>query len=391
LRVAAQIRRIRQLETAQITRIADRYVSVTVDRQNLVLLNFEEFDRSTTGGGFSNPNEFDDCKPIHTKDQCMKVIVTGGAGFIGSHIVDALIAAGHQPFVIDDFSTGDRKNLPNDVTVFEADVRDKTRIAEIFDQVQPAAVCHQAAQMSVSRSMRDPLFDADVNILGLVNVFENASRVGVRRIVFASSGGVLYGDVNTPAKENHPKKPMSAYGISKWTGEHYLEFYARERGITGVALRYSNVYGPRQNPHGEAGVVAIFATNLIAEKQSTINGDGQYIRDFVFGPDVAQANLMALQVELAEPFSAINIGTGLGTDINELSVMLTVHARNKLKSSADEALNPSFRHGPPRIGDLRSNLIAADLAMELLGWEPQTVLDDGLGQTVDWFANQATG
>jgi UDP-glucose 4-epimerase len=179
----------------------------------------------------------------------MKVIVTGGAGFIGSHIVDALIAKGHSPFVIDNLSSGRRQNLPNDVPLFEMDIRNGARLSDVFDEVRPDWVCHQAAQMSVSRSMREPVFDAEVNVIGLLNVFDQAARVGVQRVVFASSGGVLYGDVAMPATEEFPKRPMSPYGISKWVGEQYLEFFARERGMQGIALRYSNVYGPRQNPH----------------------------------------------------------------------------------------------------------------------------------------------
>lgn len=314
----------------------------------------------------------------------MRVIVTGGAGFIGSHIVDQLIAAGHEPFVVDNFCSGDRANLPADVPVHEVDICDGVSLARVFDTVKPQAVCHQAAQLSVSRSVREPVFDAEVNILGLLGVFQNAVRVGADRIVFASSGGVLYGDVQTPAKEDHPAAPISPYGVTKLAGEGYLRFFTREFGITGVALRYSNVYGPRQSPHGEAGVVAIFCRKLLAGEAPTINGDGKYVRDYVFGPDVAKANVAALTKEMPTGFSAYNIGTGFPTDVNELAENI-----RGLLGTRNEGVNlPTPVHGPARAGDLRSNLIDASAARTALGWTPATSLKDGLKLTVDWFASQ---
>jgi UDP-glucose 4-epimerase len=318
----------------------------------------------------------------------MKVIVTGGAGFIGSHIVDALIARGHSPFVIDDFSTGSRDNLPSHVPVYDVDIRDNAKLSPIFDEIRPDAVSHQAAQMSVSRSMREPIFDAQVNVMGLLNVFDNAARVGVKRIVFASSGGVLYGEVTSPASEDSPKRPMSAYGISKWVGEQYLEFYARERGIQGVALRYSNVYGPRQNPHGEAGVIAIFCKLMLAGSVATINGDGKYIRDYVYGPDVAQANVAVLEKSFESHFSALNIGTGIGIDVNDIATQLTSTVQEFLQDLGSSIKVPACRHGDPRIGDLRSNLISPALADQLVGWTPKTDFRDGIQQTVKWFGER---
>ena len=195
----------------------------------------------------------------------LRVMVTGGAGFIGSHIVDALLAAGHTPAVIDDLSTGARENLPAAVPLVRVDIRDRSAVAAALADFRPDAVCHQAAQMSVSRSVREPLFDAEVNCIGLINVLDAAVTSGCRRVVFASSEGVFYGDVTSPAAEDTPADPVSPYGITKWVGERYLKFYAAEHGISAVALRYSNVYGPRQNPHGEAGVVAIFSKRLLAD------------------------------------------------------------------------------------------------------------------------------
>ena len=318
----------------------------------------------------------------------MKVIVTGGAGFIGSHVVDALLKQGDTPFVIDNLESGSRRNLPEDVPLFEIDIRDQKKVKEVFDEVRPEGVCHQAAQMSVSRSMREPILDAEVNVLGLLNIFDNASRVGVKRIVFASSGGVLYGNVSSPATEESRQMPQSAYGISKWVGEKYLEFYARERQLQGIALRYSNVYGPRQNPHGEAGVVAIFTRTMLNGQLITINGDGKYMRDFVYGPDVALANVAALNASIGRDFAAINIGTGTGVDVNEVANKISDCVQDHLQHQGQPRKAFACRHAPAREGDLRSSLIAPALAEQLLGWKPTVSLDEGLRQTVQWFGQQ---
>lgn len=319
----------------------------------------------------------------------MRVLVTGGAGFIGSHIVDACLAAGHEPFVVDDLSTGSAANLPAHVPLLEVDICDQPRLFKAFSEAQPQVVIHQAAQMSVSRSVREPAFDAQVNILGLLNVFDQAVRVRAQRILFASSGGVLYGDVFTPAKEDTPANPISPYGISKWAGETYLRFYVREFGITGVALRYGNVYGPRQNPHGEAGVMAIFSKRLLAGEPANINGDGKYDRDYVFGPDVAQANLKAMTADIPDGFLAMNIGTGKATDVVALEsrTRAEVQALWQEQGRSETAPPPTF--GPARAGDLRSNIVNASLAQQVLGWTPQVSLDAGIRQTVRWFAEQA--
>lgn len=244
--------------------------------------------------------------------------------------------------------------------------------------------------MSVSRSVREPAFDARVNVLGLVTVLDAAVRHGVQRIVFASSGGVLYGDVTTPAPETTPPAPVSPYGITKWVGERYLEFYAREHGLAAVALRYSNVYGPRQNPHGEAGVVAIFCQKFLAGEPARINGDGCYVRDYVYGPDVARANLQALTAELPAirpgRLTSLNIGTGVAADVNELEAMLRDVMGAELTSRGRPAMLPLPAYGPARPGDLRSNLVDPALAGEILGWRPTVPLADGLARTAAWFA-----
>ncbi len=299
--------------------------------------------------------------------------------------MDALLTHGHFPFVIDNLSLGSRQNLPYNVPFFEIDIRDSEKLAQVFDEVKPDCVCHQAAQVSVSRSMREPIFDAEVNILGLLNVLEQSVRVGVQRVVFASSGGVLYGEVATPATEDFPKRPISPYGIGKWVGEQYLEFYSRERGLQGVALRYSNVYGPRQNPHGEAGVVAIFCKAMFAGEVVTINGDGRYTRDYVYGPDVANANVKALETPLNQSFEAINIGTGVGVDVNEVAEKLSGLVQRELRNQGSSLQIPHWRHGVPRLGDLRSNLISPIRANHLLGWKPEMSFDEGLRETVIRF------
>ena len=320
----------------------------------------------------------------------MNILVTGGAGFIGSHIVDGLLAAGHHVEVLDDLSSGSRDNLPSGVPLHVADIVDPLAVGRVFDAVRPNAVCHQAAQMSVSRSVRDPLFDAQVNCIGLINVLGAAVRHDCRRVVFASSGGVLYGEATTPASESTPANPISPYGITKWVGERYLKFFAEEHQMATVALRYSNVYGPRQNPHGEAGVVAIFCKKLLAGEPSRINGDGRYIRDYVFGPDVARANVLALTADLptAVPgtLTSLNIGTGIGTDVNELETMIRTAVGDALVRRGRRVTLPPPEYGPARPGDLRSNLVDASRAGELLGWEPMVALDAGLGLTAEWFA-----
>lgn len=319
----------------------------------------------------------------------MRVIVTGGAGFIGSHIVDALLAAGHQAFVIDNLESGSRRNLPASAPFFHADIRDAAAMARIFTEVSPDAVCHQAAQMSVSRSVREPALDAEINIMGWLHILDNAVKVGARRVVFASSGGVLYGDVTSPADEDHPAAPISPYGIAKLMGEKYLRFYCQEHGLTGVALRYANVYGPRQNPHGEAGVVAIFSKLLLAGEAATINGDGQYVRDYVYGPDVAQANLLALQTELEPGCWPFNVGTSVPTDVNELAHQIRGEVGKYWQALGRAQAVPEFHYGPTRAGDLRSSLVSAARAEARLGWRPRMTLADGIAETVRWFAEQA--
>ena len=318
----------------------------------------------------------------------MRVLVAGGAGFIGSHIVEQLIDAGHEPFVVDNLSTGRRENVREGVPLFVVDTCDSEELGKVFDEVRPEWVCQQAAQMSVSRSVREPAFDARVNILGLLHVLDHSVRVGAERLVFASSGGVLYGDVFEPADETHSAAPISPYGISKWVGEKYLEFYARQYGIKTVALRYANVFGPRQNPDGEAGVVAIFSQKMLAGTPPLIFGDGSHVRDYVYAGDVARANLKAMEVKLAEDFIALNIGTSTPTTVNELAGLIRDCCQASWQRAGKSGQVPAALHAEPRAGDLNSSLVSADLAQKTLDWQPQTPLADGLAATVDWFAQQ---
>ncbi len=316
----------------------------------------------------------------------MRVIVTGGAGFIGSHIVEQLLASGHEPHVIDNLSTGDRRNVPAGVVLHEVDVRNLADVQKVFEAVRPQAVTHQAAQMSVSLSVREPYFDAEVNVMGLLSVLQAADRTGVERFVFASSGGVLYGDVDVPAPETHPADPVSPYGISKWVGERYLKFYSQQSKMTCIALRYSNVFGPRQNPHGEAGVVAIFCQRLLRGESATINGDGKYIRDYVYVTDVAAANINALTQPAIEPFRPYNVGTGQPTDTNQVGE--AIHRECQRLAGPGQTV-PPLGHGPARAGDLRSNMIDSTRAKVDWGWTPQVDFASGLRQTVQWFHSQA--
>jgi UDP-glucose 4-epimerase len=302
----------------------------------------------------------------------MRVLVTGGAGFIGSHVVEAYLHAGHEVIVVDDLSTGKRENLHRHARFVQADIQDPT-VRQLIVTEKVEVVNHHAAQMDVRRSVADPLYDARVNILGMLNVLEGAREAKVKKFIFSSSGGTVYGEQETfPADEDHPTCPISPYGVSKRTGEHYLYFYHVEYDLPYIALRYANVYGPRQDPHGEAGVVAIFAQRLLAGEQPVINGDGQQTRDYVFVGDVAHANLAALQVGYSGP---LNIGTGDETTVNQLFGSL----RHLTGSSAPEV------HGPAKPGEQRRSVLAWSRAAHVLNWRPQIGVEDGLRQTVEYF------
>ena len=302
----------------------------------------------------------------------MRVVVTGGAGFIGAHSARELLARGHAVDIVDDLSHGRREAVPAGAALHVLDVR-APELARLFTSLKPDAVLHLAAQMDVRRSMADPLFDASVNVLGIVNTLQAATEAGAKRFVFSSSGGAIYGEQDRfPAAEDHARRPVSAYGASKLCGEEYLAFYQRALGLSTLALRYANVYGPGQDPLGEAGVVAIFAAKLLANEEPVINGDGLQTRDYVHVADVARINALAIE---SPHCGALNVGTGRETTVVELA-----------RAIAD-SLRPGhrFRHGPGKPGEQRRSSLACDAARAALGWSPQIALEEGIRRTCDWF------
>lgn len=306
----------------------------------------------------------------------MKVLVTGGAGFIGSHVVDAYLEQGHPVVIVDDLSTGRESNLNPAAVFYKMDIRDPA-LAQVFEAERPEVVNHHAAQMDVRRSIIEPIFDADVNVLGSINLLECARRYGVRRIVYISTGGAVYGEpVYLPCDEAHPIQPICPYGASKHTVEHYLYMYHQNYGLEYVVLRYPNVYGPRQDPHGEAGVVAIFTGQMLADQQVVINGDGEQERDFVYVGDCARANLLALQNHNVS--GIYNLGSGVGTTVNQIFALL-----KELTGYSRDAV-----HGPPKLGETRRIYLDASKARRELGWKPEVDLRQGLEKTVEYFRQE---
>ena len=310
----------------------------------------------------------------------MKTLVTGGAGFIGSHIVDALLASGHDVAVVDDLSRGRRSQVAAAARLHVVDVR-TAELHDVLREERPEVVFHQAAQIDVRRSVSEPLLDTEINVLGMVNLLQACVGAGVRRVVFASSGGAIYGDTEQiPTPEDHPALPASLYGAAKLCAEAYGGVYAQLYGLEFVSLRYANVYGPRQDPHGEAGVVAIFARKLLDDEVPVINGDGTQSRDYVHVGDVVRANLLAAAADRSA-LGAYNIGTGRETDVNELFASL-----RRACGVATEAM-----HGPGKPGEQRRSCLDASRAQKMLGWVPQVSLDDGLGGTVEFFRRAMAG
>lgn len=302
----------------------------------------------------------------------MKILVTGGAGFIASQIADAFINEGHQVVILDDLSTGFEKNINPKAKFVKANICDKN-LAELFEKEKFDVVNHHAAQMDVRRSVKDPEFDATTNILGTINLLQNSVKYNVKKFMFASTGGAVYGEQDYfPADEQHNTKPKSPYGISKLAVEKYLFFYNSEYKLNYTILRYSNIYGPRQNPFGEAGVVAIFSTRLLKGEQPIINGDGKQTRDYVFVGDVVKANVITLNDKNSDIY---NIGTGIETDVNQLFNYL-----NKITNA-----NKDEKHGPAAPGEQMRSVITSEKIFNKFGWRPTTKLEDGLKATVDFF------
>jgi UDP-glucose 4-epimerase len=308
----------------------------------------------------------------------MRILVTGGAGFIGSHIVDQCIAAGHEVAVVDDLWSGGggkKSNLNPKATFYQVDITDEASLKRVFDEVKPEKVSHQAAQASVAISTKDPLLDARVNVLGMLNVLQNCTRVGVRKIVFASSGATYGTPEQLPITEETPQRPESPYGITKMVTEYYLRYWQQANGLIYTALRYGNVYGPRQDPNGEAGVIAIFAKRFLAHEPIRIDWDGEQQKDYVYVGDVAHANLIALDKGDNNIFC---IGTGKGTSVIAIYDALAQIIGYK----------PEIIHAPKRDGDIHLAYFDCRKANTILGWHPEVNLDEGIQATVDFFRQQ---
>ncbi len=302
----------------------------------------------------------------------MKILVTGGAGFIASQIADGFIKEGHEVVILDDLSTGFEKNINPKAKFIKANICDKS-ISNLFEVEKFDVVNHHAAQMDVRRSVKDPEFDATTNILGTINLLQNCVKYGVKKFMFASTGGAVYGEQEYfPADEKHNTQPKSPYGISKLAVEKYLYFYNSEHKLNYTILRYANIYGPRQNPFGEAGVVAIFSTKLLKTEQPIINGQGEQTRDYVFVGDVVKANLLLLNDAESDIY---NVGTTVETDVNQL-----FHYLNKITGAHKDE-----KHGPAAAGEQMRSVITSEKMFKKFGWKPSTKLEDGLKITVDFF------
>ncbi|MBN1444171.1 MAG: NAD-dependent epimerase/dehydratase family protein [Planctomycetes bacterium] len=307
-----------------------------------------------------------------------RVLVTGGAGFIGSHIADTLVRDGHEVAVVDNLSSGKREQVPPEARFFELDIT--AGVDAALEAFRPDAVFHEAAQISVSASMKQPEFDARVNVLGSIHLLETCRRSGVKKLIYASSAAA-YGPLETlPLREAMRPMPLSCYGISKYAVEHYLRAASSQWGLEWAALRYSNVYGPRQDPHGEAGVVAIFSQQILEGKAPTIFGGGELTRDYIFVADVVSANLAALETDLrGHPDPVFNVSTGVPTTTNRIFELV----RKGLRSTVEAV------RGPDRPGDVRHSLLDSAKFRALTGWSPRTSVEDGLPRTTDFFAERA--
>jgi UDP-glucose 4-epimerase len=318
----------------------------------------------------------------------MKIMVTGGAGFIGSNVVDGFIDAGHQVVVVDNLYTGRRSNVNPQAQFYELDIR-SPQISELIQVEKPHVLNHHAAQMSVPDSVADPLFDADVNIRGLLNLLEAARKHGVGKVIFISSGGAIYGEASEyPTSEAYQPRPLSPYAVSKYASEHYLEYYHHQYGLDYTTLRYANIYGPRQVPHGEAGVVAIFMDNLFQGKRSTLNhfaeDEAGMVRDYCYVKDVVRVNLSVLEKGSGDLF---NIGTGVGTGTLDLyrAIFEIFQERDPDMPKKLGALDRQLA----RPGDLRKSCLVVEKARRVLGWAAETDLKEGIRETLKWRLSQA--
>ena len=301
-----------------------------------------------------------------------KILATGGAGFIGSHLTDKLIEQGHDVVVIDNLSTGKKENLNNQAKFYQVDIC-SPEISQIFEQEKPEIVFHFAAQIDIRKSVKDPIEDAKINILGSLNLIQNCQKIGVKRFIFASSGGSIYGDTDIiPTPENHLENPESPYGICKLTIEKYLHFYKQTFGLNYTTLRLANIYGPRQNSKGEAGVIAIFCDKMLNNKEVVINGDGEQTRDFVFVKDVVNAALLSME---KKKNGIYNIATSKETNINEIFKRV----KQLIGSNCEE------KHAPAKSGEQKTSCLDYSKAKQEINWEPEYNLEKGLEKTINWF------
>jgi UDP-glucose 4-epimerase len=304
----------------------------------------------------------------------MKILVTGGAGFIGSHTVDALVEAGHVVTVVDDLSTGVRADVNSAAVLEQVDVKDAAALDGVMQRAGPDVVMAFAGRVDVRRSIEDPAQDASTNILGSLNTFCAGARHGAQRLIFASTGGALYGEARVPVDEHTPIQPLSPYGVAKHAAEQYLAWAGRHYGVACTTLRYANVYGPRQNTSQEAGVVALFLTRMLHGDPLVVRGDGLQTRDFVYVQDVVRANLLAVE----SPRGTYNIGTGSATSIADLAALCAgLHGHDI-----------AIRHEPAVTGEVRDSVLDAGLAGEQLGWRPLWSLEDGIRETLLWYERQ---
>jgi len=305
----------------------------------------------------------------------MKILVTGAAGFIASHIADAYIEAGHQVVIVDNLSSGNKENLNPKAKFIEADITNKEKIQAIIREKRPDVLNLHAAHIQVGYSVKNPQFDAENNIIAMLNIMEAAKEIPVKKVIMAATGGAMYGNKETPFNEEMKAEPLSPYGISKRAGELYLNFYHELYGIPYISLRYSNVYGPRQNPHGESGVIAIFSEMLAEGKTPMINGDGSHTRDYVYVSDVVKANLLALETDFV---GELNIGTQTEVSTNEVF----------RKVVAEMGLDVEEKHGPERPGEQVTSSLDYSKAKEILGWEPEVDFDEGVKKVVAWYQSK---
>lgn len=302
----------------------------------------------------------------------MKILLTGGAGFIGSWVAETYLKHGHEVLILDDLSSGRMENIPESASFIKCDIRDGDAVRRAFAEFRPDVVNHHAAQIDVRKSVEDPVYDASVNIIGTLRLLESSVRSGVKRFIFASTGGAIYGEpADIPADEKTPPMPISPYGTSKYAVEKYLEYYRYVHSLDSVSLRYANVYGPRQNPHGEAGVIAIFCSRILSERPCVVFGDGNQTRDYVYAGDVARANLCALE----SPCGSYNIGTQIETSVNGLITEL----------EAASGIKFPVEHAEARAGEVGRISLDVRLAGKVLDWAPSVFLAKGIKETWEWF------